>query len=179
MTTLMEIIGFANLEDGNGDLKNTKIIVVAEGNSFAEMEMVGLEYINSLTTYPENTYIESIKKVKYAGGVIYNENLMDSGINHGLVEYIPEDKKCNFWLMNVAFVVDVKKGKEKVENEKYLIPALTQLEAVTRLSEEVKDTVMDWKITEGKEMKIYSVLVTEATDINLQDKFEMKAGING
>lgn len=160
---LFEVTAKIMVEQENETLKMQKRVILVEGETFTEMEAVATEWLSGQTQYGENTIIEGIKRVKYSG-ISFNETLaFEHDLMFELTEYTPEEEDGRFWELQVAFMEESDNGKEKVTKEKFIMPALSQKEAITRLEEEMAECTLDWKVVTGKETPVYACLVSNDT----------------
>lgn len=156
---LMEFTGKILIEKEGGALETVKRVLLVEGDTFTELEAVANEWLNSNTNYQEQTIIEGIKRVKYSS-IYHNDTLsVDEDKLMGLTEYTPTESHSRFWELTVQFDEETDKGKIKSTKEKFIMPAETQKEAITRLEAEMSECMMSWKVVNGKETVIYACLV--------------------
>lgn len=161
------------VEQEDQSLKVEKRILLVEGDTFTEMEKVGLEWLNQNTMYKETVSIEGIKIAKIQA-LYCNETLaIDIDRMFSLTEYTPEDVEGRFWELTAQFEEELDSGKIKFIKEKYIMPANSQKDAITRLEKEFSKCEMPWKIINGKETAIYAALVYNDTHSINSDKLEV------
>ena len=161
------------VEQEDQSLKVEKRILLVEGDTFTEMEKVGLEWLNQNTMYQETVSIEGIKIAKIQS-LYCNERLaINVDRMFSLTEYTPEAAEGRFWELTAQFEEELDSGKIKFTKEKYVMPANSQKEAITSLEKEFSKCEMPWKIINGKETPIYAALVYNDTHTINSDKLEV------
>ena len=156
---LMEVTGKIMRENEDQTLAPRKIITLIESETFTEAETVALQYLNSLTNYTEHTEIASIKKCDYSG-VSFNETItVEEDLLMKLSEYTPAEDEGRFYELICAFEEITESGKPKITKEKFIVPAESQIEAIQKLDNEMREVTLPHKVVNGKETPIYSALL--------------------
>jgi len=159
----MEIKGSVMQEQEDQSIKLKKITLLVEGDSFAEMEAIGMEWLNSTTMYTENTIIDGVKRVGYAGVKVNDTLSIEVNQLHGLTQYTPESEDGSFFELQVHFEEEGANGKPKIIKDKFVVPALSQKEAIIKLEGYLQTSMLPWKIPSGKELDVYACLVLNET----------------
>lgn len=158
-------------EKQDGTPKDKNFEILTETVNWSDSEVVGTKWLEENSFSP----IFKIKDISMIDGLRldFNDNVVveEEKLND-LIEYTPKEGYA-WWQVTVAFEEEVDNGKKKITKEKYLVCEKSNVLACNRVATILKDSTMDWEVTDTKKLLVSSVLVQKLTHTSLKSRNEL------